>query len=113
MKNAYTKFQILYDLFLYLVSLYFKSVINVAFFLSAAAQQSMSGEQLTGGMSANVVDQEERKPLLSLSVILRLLAELSKSYAAVARLIVDYTVDVTSYGSGARQFLTVICFTRF
>lgn len=56
--------------------------------------------------SSNLNSQRE-KPLASLSVILRLLAELSKSYAAIARLIVDYKIDLTAFGSTARQYIMV------
>ncbi|XP_066927721.1 E3 ubiquitin-protein ligase HUWE1-like isoform X2 [Clytia hemisphaerica] len=59
-------------------------------------------------------DEAKKKPLLSASAILKLLAELSKSYAAVARIIVDFVYDTSNLSQSARSYVndgsTALCF---
>ena len=76
------------------------------YFTSAPTQPNTQEEPPADG-SQTATEQNAKKPLLSLAVILRLLAELGKSYAAIARLIVDYTVDTSSCSRNAKQYLTV------
>jgi len=52
-------------------------------------------------------EDAEKKPLLSLAAILRLLAELSKSYAAVARIIVDYTFEGNGLTAECKKYINV------
>ena len=58
-------------------------------------------------------EDAEKKPLLSLAAILRLLAELSKSYAAVARIIVDYSFEGAGLAVYSQKYVNVSFFAVY
>ena len=55
--------------------------------------QPSTSQDSSTSTTQNSTDLKNDKPFLSQAVLLRLLTELAKSYAAVARLIVDFTCN--------------------
>lgn len=73
----------------------------------AATTSTTNKETVSSASSSTETEDTKKKPLLSSAAILRLLAELAKSYAAVARVIVDYVFDTSNLSLSARSYISV------